>query len=309
MSAIRRRSFASSHPCEASLRFEDPSCEAGEAEAYRKQVVRARVRRGQARAALGLMPEAEADYVEALKWVPSTCELVPVRSSSSPPLSGPLFRLDPGNESLASDLEELRAALGPADAANLRQRGNARFQAKDYLGAVEAFSLLLESPPQLATATERLAALSNRAACLLVLERYQDAAEDCGAALEIHLAEMKGGDAAGSEGLGEGDPGPLPVPVLQATGSSPLVLMNEWATGIRPGSWPFGQARALQLSRLLARRGAAHAHLKRFEESVLDYESAAAFAGFGGESARQQELKADADKLSALLDAGQTEKI
>ena len=43
-----------------------------------------------------------------------------------------------------SDLEELRATMQPAlDAAALRQRGNARFQAKDYEGAVEAFSLLI----------------------------------------------------------------------------------------------------------------------------------------------------------------------
>lgn len=41
--------------------------EGGEAEAYRKQVVRALVRRGQARAALGLTHDAETDYVEALR--------------------------------------------------------------------------------------------------------------------------------------------------------------------------------------------------------------------------------------------------
>ena len=52
-------------------------------------------------------------------------------------------RYDASNAALASDLEELRAAMGPADAATLRQRGTARFQAKDYEGAVEAFSLLL----------------------------------------------------------------------------------------------------------------------------------------------------------------------
>ena len=40
---------------------------AGEADAYRKQVVRALVRRGQARAALGLVLDAETDYVEALR--------------------------------------------------------------------------------------------------------------------------------------------------------------------------------------------------------------------------------------------------
>jgi hypothetical protein len=43
--------------------------EAGEADAYRKQLVRALVRRGQARAALGLLHDAETDYVEALRQV------------------------------------------------------------------------------------------------------------------------------------------------------------------------------------------------------------------------------------------------
>ncbi|GFH22033.1 uncharacterized protein HaLaN_19433, partial [Haematococcus lacustris] len=47
---------------------------------------------------------------------------------------------------LSSDLEELRAALQPADALALRQRGNARFLAGDAEGAVEAFALLLGLP-------------------------------------------------------------------------------------------------------------------------------------------------------------------
>lgn len=37
--------------------------------------------------------------------------------------------MDPDNASLASDTEELRAALAPADATALRQRGAARFSA------------------------------------------------------------------------------------------------------------------------------------------------------------------------------------
>ena len=41
--------------------------ETGEAESYRKQMVRALVRRGQARSSLGLLHDAETDYVEALR--------------------------------------------------------------------------------------------------------------------------------------------------------------------------------------------------------------------------------------------------
>jgi hypothetical protein len=42
--------------------------ETGEAESYRRQMVRALVRRGQARSSLGLVDDAETDYVEALRW-------------------------------------------------------------------------------------------------------------------------------------------------------------------------------------------------------------------------------------------------
>eukprot|EP00967_Tisochrysis_lutea_P041931 scaffold50443_cov19-Tisochrysis_lutea.AAC.5 len=55
-------------------------------------------------------------------------------------------RLDPDNASLAADVDELRAALGPADIQALKQRGAARFQAGDHVGAVEAWGLLLSLP-------------------------------------------------------------------------------------------------------------------------------------------------------------------
>ena len=55
-------------PSSPSFRYESGAmAAAGEADAYRKQVVRALVRRGQARAALGLVHDAETDYVEALR--------------------------------------------------------------------------------------------------------------------------------------------------------------------------------------------------------------------------------------------------
>lgn len=54
--------------------------------------------------------------------------------------------LDPGNASLAADVEELRASQGPADVQALKQRGAARFQAGDHAGAAEAWGLLLGLP-------------------------------------------------------------------------------------------------------------------------------------------------------------------
>jgi dyslexia susceptibility 1 candidate gene 1 protein len=55
-------------------------------------------------------------------------------------------RYDSSDVSIASDLEEVRAAMRPADAAALKQRGSIRFQAQDYEGALEAFTLLLGMP-------------------------------------------------------------------------------------------------------------------------------------------------------------------
>jgi hypothetical protein len=45
--------------------------------------------------------------------------------------------------------------MQPADVTTLRQRGNARFQAKDYEGALQAFSLLLAMPSHAAVPGER----------------------------------------------------------------------------------------------------------------------------------------------------------
>ena len=82
------------------------------------------------------------------------CALVASPTNKCNPTAGtpPLYcRYDAGNASLSADLEELRAAMLPAlDAPALRQRGNARFQAQDYDGAVEAFTLLLGMPDELA---------------------------------------------------------------------------------------------------------------------------------------------------------------
>lgn len=70
---------------------------------------------------------------------------------------------------LAADLAEVRAARQPADAEGLRTRALARFTAQDYEGAGEAYGVLLALPGL--GARERLAALSNRAACWLPLHR------------------------------------------------------------------------------------------------------------------------------------------
>jgi hypothetical protein len=72
------------------------------------------------------------------------------RQLAGPPLHPicplPPSRHDRGNTQLAADLEELRACMAPADAAALRQRGDARARAGDAQGAAEAYGLLLRLP-------------------------------------------------------------------------------------------------------------------------------------------------------------------
>jgi len=47
-------------------------------------------------------------------------------------------------QTLARDIAELSACMQPMDVSSLRQRGDERFKLKDYPGAVEAYSLLLQ---------------------------------------------------------------------------------------------------------------------------------------------------------------------
>jgi hypothetical protein len=47
-------------------------------------------------------------------------------------------------QTLARDIAELSACMRPMDVSSLRQRGDERFKQKDYPGAVEAYSLLLQ---------------------------------------------------------------------------------------------------------------------------------------------------------------------
>lgn len=260
---------------EARVESQADALERGEASeevvGFRKMLVKALIRRGQALTNLEQIPLAIKDYSKALSY-------------------------DPANEAIKSDIEELNLAASTdsmdeqAFVEALRERAGARFAAKDYQGAAEAFSriitLLMHQAGRGTTpAPEKdksgdavdphVTALSNRAACYLALERYEDVLSDCTSALGAMLQSVQEGQAL-------------------------LESAQAWA-----------KPQLNLASRLLARRGAAYAHMKQWEESIADYSSAADLARMlveVGEGAgaveslkRVAQLEADRDRVQAML--------
>lgn len=83
-------------------------------------------------------------------------------------------RYDQGaTPALQSDMEELRTALQPADAAALRKRGDARFAAGDAAGAADAFTALLSLPEAAVSCEENgWATASTHKRCAAFLRLY-----------------------------------------------------------------------------------------------------------------------------------------
>lgn len=244
--------------------------------------VRLHVRRGQARVEVGRHADALADYEAALA-------------------------LDPANEALVRDRDELAACLQPADAAALRQRGEARFRAGDAEGGYEAFSALLRLAAAAAasgaatapavSAADRLAALSNRAACAIVLERYGQAVADCDAALQLVLPEC--GCAGGVDAVHQwaarlGDTG---------AGSAEEASTTCQAVDSSSSSLPDG-GKLRSAVRLLTRRGAARSYTKDYSAAIADYGAAAALLRAVGEGEKAAEVAADMSALQRLAAVG-----
>ncbi|GLC51791.1 hypothetical protein PLESTB_000548900 [Pleodorina starrii] len=282
-------------------RLDHDLLEAAEAAALRRQLVRLLVRRAQARVALAgrgagggggtgggeeQLAAALRDYEEAM-------------------------RLSPSDPSLESDYGELLAALKPADAAALRQRGDARFRSGDYEGAAEAFSALLGLPRSRVPESERLAAFSNRAACNLVLERYGAAVADCDAGLALLLPQGSG------PGAGDGGATTATADFGAAAGEAGLARLSAWAQSLQlpkddgaadgtaapsRGAGLAPAAAAAAAARLLTRRGAAAAHQQRFAAAASDQQLAAELLGRLGEGERAAAATADAERMRALAE-------
>ena len=192
--------------------------------------------------------------------------------------------LDAGNEKLRQDLEEVRAGIRPADAANIKELADARFRSGDIEGAIEAYTLLLKLPGAALGDGGAVAGHSNRAACYLMREKFAEAVHDCDAGMEVLL----GGAGSSSSGAADGRTG-------RGVGAYLEVLPS------RGGGLAEREKVACSLARLLARRGAARMHLKEYKSAHEDCQAAAGLYGEVGQMKQAQALEADLVKLAAFL--------
>eukprot|EP00798_Chlamydomonas_sp_ICE-L_P002203 gene2203-33761_t len=258
---------------------------------YKRQLVRALVRRGQAHSGAGALASAAADYEEALG-------------------------IDKDNEQLVTDLEEIRSAMQPVTPAVLRQRGESRFKSKDYEGAAQAYTAIIAIQAGSAGASDRLAALSNRAACAIVLERYADAVRDCDSALTLAMdssmsssgSKTNAANAGPACNTGEVDQVAMTLPPRIAAwtrGSSSNCSTGDGAASVLPAVPSSSQLASV--SRLLARRGAACTYMKKYDEAVVDYQAAASLAQLVGDAGKAEALRADVARVEALRDSSKDE--
>ena len=172
----------------------------------------------------------------------------------------------------------------------------------------------------------------------VVQEKYEEAVRDCSQAVQMHLQHQSGPEHSSSTIAADVAPNvaadvaagvaPASAALGSLTGLSSAKGLHGWLMSLGTASqpadegdnipaasdalpsptlshsssrWPYDARKAGQLSRLLARRGAACAHLKWYEESVWDYEGARALAALAGDVEREAQLEADVQKLKERL--------
>ena len=201
-------------------------------------------------------------------------------------------KFSPQDDVLKLNLEEVRAAMEPANCTTLRKRADARFKAGDPAGAAEAYTLLLTMAEL--SPVERTATISNRAAAHLKSGEFQAALRDCNEGL-VGLLE-----GCGVPGLSEQLHAWVSERLLRGAkdegggASSPAPLPTGWAPG---------EPKRSSLQRLLSRRGAAFSHLRLYREATDDLVGAAVICRSYGDESSAVALEADADKVRRLAEA------
>ena len=185
--------------------------------------------------------------------------------------AAPLAPDDDARAKIDADLEEARACLVPLDAVAARERGDARYRAGDVRGAASAYDAALAMPfrsgedATVSAAAERASLFANRAACHLSLSDHGAAHDDCEEGLDALLQGA-----------------PFHADAARASGDELRAKPRRRR----------GRARAL--AKLVHRRAAAAAHLRRFEDAALDYEAASALAT---DAASREALERDAETV------------
>jgi len=235
-------------------------------------------------------------------------------------------RLDPGNAQLQADALEVAASMAPhslSDPFNMKQRGDARCKAGDWPGAVQAYSMVIDhcqhnqqqqqqpagdckqqlgneqqQQPQHGERQVRqqaqhallLSALSNRAACWLALENYQQCATDCHQGLLVAVRELpQAADVQLQQSA-------LPDTATHNTSSAAVLqlLAAHPATSMLQAAGPLI---VRSMSRLISRLAVAHGCLKHMQTAQQLYDVAQQYWGVLGEVHRVAELVADQNSL------------
>ena len=196
--------------------------------------------------------------------------------------AAPLAPDDDARAKIDADLEEARACLVPLDAVAARERGDARYRAGDVRGAASAYDAALAMPfrsgedATVSAAAERASLFANRAACHLSLSDHGAAHDDCEEGLD---ALLQG------------------APFHADAARARAVATNSERSRVG------GEGARAALAKLVHRRAAAAAHLRRFEDAALDYEAASALAT---DAASREALERDAETVRA---AGRGEEV
>jgi dyslexia susceptibility 1 candidate gene 1 protein len=185
--------------------------------------------------------------------------------------AAPLAPDDDAKRKIDADLEEARACLVPLNAVAARERGDARYRAGDVQGAARAYDAALAMPLDSGGggAFERAALFANRAACHLSFSDHGAAHDDCEEGLDLLLRD---------------------APFHADAASAREVAMHPERR--ERG----GEGARNTLAKLVHRRAAAAAHLRRVEDAALDYEAAASLAT---DAASREALERDAETVRA----------
>jgi len=261
-------------------------------------------------------------------------------------------RLDPSDLALQADALEVSLALQPdssTDHAALRELAMARFKAGDWQGAAETFTATIKllvqqqacmpqqqdsgGPQQLQAQEAGLAeqqqqqlllagALSNRAACWLGLNSYEECVEDCWAAFKALLPSSMAApqEAAADNTIGTADSSSCPA-VTEAPCSKDLREASGSSSSSSGSSGSNSEREAVQrlqkhspvmllqgtskagtrtVARCVTRMAAAYRCLKVFQAADAAFSWAAACWKLLGEDGKVAAIQADQDRLHKM---------